>query len=578
MKWNIKENFKIKRTLLYAAVFILGGVFFAFVKGDDRNFQIAKNLDIFNALYKELDMLYVDTIDPEKVIKYGIDAMLSQTDPYTEYYPEGDNTIKELTTGKFGGIGAAIRYYEKKNRIAIVEPTQGMPAAEAGLKAGDIIMAVDGKDLTRDKMDIQAFSDKVRSALRGEPGTTMILKVERPLLNGKDEIKEFKITRRTIQSPAVPFYGMVKGDVGYIVLTDFTDNCSKDVKKALIDLKQEGAKSIVLDLRSNGGGLLNEAVEIVNLFVPKGKEIVITKGKIKEAGSVYKTTHEPIDTEIPIAVLVDGYTASASEIVSGALQDFDRAVIIGNRTFGKGLVQTLRELPYNSSMKITTAKYYIPSGRCIQAIDYSKRNEDGTLARIPDSLTNVFHTAGGREVRDGGGIRPDIEVTEDKFPNILFYLVNNDVIFDYATKYVLHHPHLNSVADFKLTDADYADFKNFVKSQNFTYDRQSEKVMKNLKEVAQFEGYMDDASAEFAALEKKLNHNLGRDLDHFSTSIKKALSQEIIKRYYYQRGAIMERIKDDADIDKAAEVLNNKTEYNKILSSTSKGGPSSKSK
>lgn len=566
MKLNIWKRFKLKQVALCTSMFALGGLFFAFTKGDDRNFQIAKNLDIFNALYKELDMLYVDTIDPEKVITYGIDAMLAQTDPYTEYYAEGDNTLKELTTGKFGGIGAAIRYYDKKDRIVIAEPTQDMPASEVRLKAGDVIISIDGKDMKRDNMKIADFSDKVRNTLRGEPGTALILKVERPALNGKSEIKEFKITRRTIQTPAVPFYGKLRSGVGYIVLTDFTDKCSKDVKKALIELKNEGATSIMLDLRGNGGGLLTEAVEIVNLFVPKGKDILITKGKIKQAGNVYKTLHEPVDTEIPVAVLVDGGTASSSEIVSGSLQDLDRAVIVGNRTFGKGLVQTLRELPYNSSMKLTTAKYYIPSGRCIQAIDYSKRNEDGSIARIPDSLTNVFHTAIGREVRDGGGIRPDIEVKEEKFPNILFYLVNNNVIFDYVTQYVLKHPHIGKVSEFHYTDADYEDFKKFVKSQNFTYDRQSEKVMKNLKEVAQFEGYLDDASQEFAALEKKLNHNIDRDLNNFKKSISSTLTQEIMRRYYFERGAIEQRLKSDDDVEKAIEILSNKAEYKKLLS------------
>ncbi len=566
MKFNLFKRFKIKHTIALAVALLFGAIFFAFTNSDDRNFKIAKNLDIFNALYKELDMLYVDTIDPEKVIKYGIDAMLAQTDPYTEYYEEGDNTLKEITTGKFGGIGAAIRYYDKKDRIAIVEPIENMPASEVGLKAGDIILSIDGKEMSRGNMDINDFSDKVRNELKGEPGTVLILKVERPTLNGNKEIKEFKITRRTIQTPSVPYFGMVKNNVGYIVLTDFTEKCSKDVKKALIELKNEGATSIILDVRGNGGGLLSEAVEIVNLFVPKGKEIVTTKGKIKQVGSVYKTSREPVDAEIPLVVLVDGGSASASEIVSGSLQDLDRAVIVGNRTFGKGLVQTLRQLPYNSSMKITTAKYYIPSGRCIQAIDYSKRNADGTIARTPDSLTNVFKTSVGREVRDGGGIRPDIEVQGDKVPNILFYLVNNNVIFDFATQYVLKHPQIGKVADFKFTDADYDEFKKFVKTQDFKYDQQTEKVLKSLKEVAQFEGYLDDASAEFNALEKKLNHNIDRDLNTFSKIIRSTIRQEIIKRYYYTTGVIKERLKDDQDVEKGVEILNNKAEYTKLLS------------
>lgn len=560
MKWNAKK-------LLFAACFgLIGCAFFAFSKGDGRNFQIAKNLDIFNAVFKELDLFYVDTIDPEKVIKYGIDAMLAQTDPYTEYYPEEDNTLTEMTTGKFGGIGSYIRYYKAKDRIAIVEPSEGSPAAKSGLKAGDIILEVDGKDMARGSLEPFELSDKVSKALRGEPGTVCMVKVERPAAKGKTEIREFKITRQTIKTVPVPYYGMVSEGVGYINMTTFAvDNSSKEVKKALIELKQQGAMSLILDLRGNGGGQLGEAVDVVNLFVPKGKQIVTTKGKLKQAERTYKTQNEPVDTEIPLAVLVDGATASAAEIVSGSLQDLDRAVIIGSRTYGKGLVQISRELPYNSSMKVTTSKYYIPSGRCIQAVDYSKRNADGSIARIPDSLTHVFHTAVGREVRDGGGIRPDIEVKAERLPNLLFYLVNDDVIFDYATQYCLNHPELAPLADFIITDADYADFKKFVTARKFTYDRQSEKMLKNLKEIAEFEGYMDDASEEFKALEKKLTHNLDRDLDHFSKELKGAIEQEVVKRYYYQRGAVVQQLKDDPDLNKAIETLDNKKVYSDIL-------------
>ena len=336
---------------------LAGGALFSFNKGDDRNFQIAKNLDIFNAIFKELDMFYVDTIDPEKVIKYGIDAMLAQTDPYTEYYPEEDNTLKEMTSGKFGGIGSVIRYYTPRKRVAIIEPSEGSPAAEIGLKAGDIIMEINGKDMLQGDRIPNDLTSYVSDNLRGEPGTTCVLKVERPTSDSTYVPMEFKITRSTIRTNPVPYYGIVDNNVGYIVISTFAiENCSKDIKKALIELKQQGAKSIVLDLRGNGGGLLGEAVNVVNFFVPKGKEIVVTKGKIKQAGTTYKTTNEPVDTEIPLAVLVDGSTASASEIVSGSLQDLDRAIVVGSRTYGKGLVQVPRELPYNSSMKVTTAK------------------------------------------------------------------------------------------------------------------------------------------------------------------------------------------------------------------------------
>ena len=554
------------RKMLAGAFIVMLGMGMTSFKEDDRNFQISKNLDIFNSIFKELDMFYVDTVNAEKMIQTGVEGMLSLTDPYTEYYPEEEvSSLKEMTTGKYGGIGAAIRYYEAKGRIAVVEPTEGMPAAEAGVKAGDIILSVGGKEMVRGDMKPQEFSSKVSEALRGEPGTSFVLKVLRPLKNDST-VMEFKITRKNIRTNPVPYYGMVKDSIGYLALSSFTENSAKDFKKAFIELKQKGAKSLIIDLRDNGGGSLSEAVDIVNLYVPKGQEIVVTKGKVRQAQGSYKTQNEPVDTQIPLAVLVNGATASASEIVSGSLQDLDRAVVIGSRTFGKGLVETIRPLPYNGTLKVTTSKYYIPSGRCIQAIDYAKKNADGSVARTPDSLTTVFHTAAGREVRDGGGIRPDIEVKGDKIPNIVFYLMNDDLIFDYATQYCWDHPTLASVDDFKLTDADYEAFKKLVKSRNFTYDRQSEKMLKSLKEIAEFEGYMTEAAEEFKALEKKLNHNLDRDLDYFAKPIKEYISQEIVTRYFYQRGAAMERLKDDTDLEEAIKVLQNPVRYREILS------------
>lgn len=558
------------RKMLAGAFIVMLGMGMTSFKEDDRNFQISKNLDIFNSIFKELDMFYVDTVNAEKMIQTGVEGMLSLTDPYTEYYPEEEvSSLKEMTTGKYGGIGAAIRYYEAKDRIAVVEPTEGMPAAEAGVKAGDIILSVGGKEMVRGDMKPQEFSSKVSEALRGEPGTSFVLKVLRPLKNDST-VMEFKITRKNIRTNPVPYYGMVKDSIGYLALSSFTENSAKDFKKAFIELKQKGAKSMIIDLRDNGGGSLSEAVDIVNLYVPKGQEIVVTKGKVRQAQGSYKTQNEPVDTQIPLAVLVNGATASASEIVSGSLQDLDRAVVIGSRTFGKGLVQTIRPLPYNGTLKVTTSKYYIPSGRCIQAIDYAKKNADGSVARTPDSLTTVFHTAAGREVRDGGGIRPDIEVKGDKIPNIVFYLMNDDLIFDYATQYCWDHPTLASVDDFKLTDADYEAFKKLVKSRNFTYDRQSEKMLKSLKEIAEFEGYMTEAAEEFKALEKKLNHNLNRDLDYFAKPIKEYISQEIVTRYFYQRGAAMERLKDDTDLEEAIKVLQNPVRYREILSAPEK--------
>ena len=560
----MKRNGKV--ISICVGMLLLGGIFFGFNKTDDRNFQIVKSLDVFNSVFKELDMFYVDSIDPKEIVEYGIRAMLSKTDPYTEYYPEEDNTLKEMTSGKFGGIGSVIRYYSPRKRVAIIEPSEGHPAAEAGLKAGDIILEINGKEMLQENRTPNEMTSYVSDHLRGEPGTLCVIKVDRPTSDSTYVPMELKITRGTIRTNPVPYYGMLNDSIGFIYISTFSvEGCSKEIKRAFIELKQQGATSMVLDVRSNTGGLLSEAVNVVNFFVPKGKEIVKTKGKFKQMDHAYRTTNEPIDVEIPLAVLVDGVTASAAEILSGSLQDLDRAVVIGNRTYGKGLVQTLRNLPYNSSMKITTAKYYIPSGRCVQAIDYSKRNADGSIARTPDSLTTVFHTAAGREVRDGGGIRPDIEVKMDKTPNILFYLVNDDMIFDYATQYVIKHPTIAKVEDFQLTDADYADFKEMLKKRDFTYDRQSEEVLKKLKEFAEFEGYMENAKEEFAALEKKLQHNLDLELDRFAKDIKPLIAEEIVKRYYFEKGAVQETLKDDADLKKALEVLQNPEEYKKVL-------------
>lgn len=552
------KKFLNRRNGIIVAIVLITVAFFSFKSGDDRNFQIAKNLDIFNSIVKELDMFYVDTIDPNKTIREGIDNMLYSLDPYTVYYPENDqDELEMMVKGSYGGIGSLIRYNPKSKYTVIAEPYEGMPAAESGLKAGDLLLEIDGKDL-------KGNSD-VSTLLRGQVGTSFKLKVQRP---GVKEPLEFNIVRRSIQMPTIPYYGVMDGQVGYINLSSFSGNPSKDFKKAFLDLKKQGITSLVIDLRNNGGGLLDQAVEIVNMFVPRGKTIVTTKGKIKQASNTYKTLREPLDTDIPIAVLVNSGTASSSEILSGSLQDLDRAVIVGNRTYGKGLVQGPRSLPYGGNLKITTSKYYIPSGRCVQAIDYAHRNEDGSVARIPDSLTTVFHTAAGREVRDGGGVSPDIEVKQERLPNILFYLVRDNLIFDYATDYCLKHPAIASAKEFELTDADYEEFKNKVKGADFKYDQQSEKILNTLKEAAEFEGYMKDASDEFKALENKLKHNLDRDLDYFSKDIKKMIAEEIIKRYYYQEGAIIQQLKDDKDLDEAVKVLTNPERYQQILSVT----------
>ena len=513
----------------------------------EHSFEVSKNIDIFNSLYRELDMLYVDTLDAKKVIEYGIDAMLSNLDPYTEYYSKEDmGDLKIMTTGKYGGIGSIIRL-RKDSSIIIGEPYEGMPAAVAGLKVGDVIKQIDDKEVTKGML-----TSDVSNMLRGEPGTTFVLKVLRP---GEKKLRAFTITRKNIKLPAIPYTAVIQG-VGYITLSQFTEGCAKDVRKSVINLKEKGAKAIVLDLRNNGGGLLAEAVDIVNLFVPKGLKIVETKGKVKSANSVYKTKSEPLDLDIPLAVLVNGNTASAAEIVSGSLQDLDRATIIGVKTFGKGLVQTPRDLPYDSSIKLTTSKYYIPSGRCIQAIDYKRKREGGKDV-ADDSLKHIFYTSKGRVVKDGGGIMPDIVMKHDTLPNLLFYLGNDDVLVDWGTKYANAHASISSVAEFEITEEDFNDFKKMIKNSGFKYDRMSEKRLEDLKKVAQFEGYYDDAKAEFAALEAKLQHNIDRDLEIHKKDIKKMMAQEIVKRYFYQAGMIEEALKDDDDLKKAIEVIKN---------------------
>ena len=555
------KKFLNRRNGVLLAAVLVAVAFFSFKSGDDRNFQIAKNLDTFNSIVKELDMFYVDTLDPNKTVREGIDYMLSSLDPYTEYYPEDDQAeLQQMLNASFGGIGSLITYNQKLKLSMIAEPFEGTPAAKVGLKAGDILMEIDGKDLAGKN------NQEVSQMLRGAVGTSFKLKVERPDEKGGTRPLEFDIVRQTIQTPMIPYDTIFNKNVGYINLSTFSGTPSKDFKKTFLKLKKEGITSLVIDLRGNGGGRLEEAVEIANFFLPRGKVIVTTKGKTKQASNTYKTLREPLDLDIPITVLVNGATASASEILSGAFQDFDRAVIVGSRTFGKGLVQTTRPLPYGGVMKLTTSKYYIPSGRCVQAIDYKHRNEDGSVGTIPDSLTTVFHTAAGREVRDGGGVMPDIEVKQEKLPNILFYLVRDNLIFDYATQYCLKHPSIPSPQEFKVTDADYNDFKAMVKKADFKYDQQSEKIMKTLKEAAKFEGYLDEASEEIKALEKKLTHNLDRDLDYFSKDIRSMIADEIIKRYYYTRGGIIQQLKDDDGLQAALKILADPVKYKETLS------------
>lgn len=525
----------------------------------DHNFDVAKNLDVFNAIYKQLDMMYVDTLNADEVIGNGINAMLRSLDPYTVYFPaEQQKELKEIYTGKFAGIGALIRYYPKLKYTVIDEPYRGMPAAEAGLRKGDIILGID--DVSMAGKDSKFVSEH----LRGTPGTSIILRIKR-WSTGKE--MRVKVTRRIIKQPALPYYGMRKGGVGYISLRQFTEGCAKEMRRAVMDLKAKGMKSLIFDLRNNGGGSEQEAVDIVNMFVRKGLTIVSNRGKLKRANRDYKTAVEPIDTLMPIVVLVNGGTASAGEITSGSLQDLDRAVILGSRTYGKGLVQMSVDLPYNGSLKLTTNKYYIPSGRCIQAINY-KHSNGGYVEHVPDSLTKVFHTANGREVRDGGGIQPDVEIKPDSLPNIAYYLEyvdSNSVLMNYEVEYIAKHPAIAPASEFELSDTDYADFKQRVLKSGFSYDRESEKYLKNLVKLAKFEGYYDDAKAEFEQLEKKLSHNVEKDLDYNKAVIKQLITNDIVTAYYYQSGAIEHSLRSDKQMQAAEKLLNTPQEYRKLL-------------
>ena len=529
-------------------------------KDKDHDFKVAKNMDVFNAIYKNLDMMYVDTLNADEVIGYGIKAMLGSLDPYTTYYPESDQKeLKRMLTGKYAGVGALIRYNNQLQTVVIDEPYENMPAAEADLKKGDVILSI--ADTSMVGKEVSYVSDH----LRGEPGTSFIIKIKRPS-TGKE--MKMKVTRRTIQMPYLPYYGMLQNQVGYINYNSFSENSARDVRRAFIDLRKQGAKSLVLDLRDNGGGSVQEAISIVNMFLPKNKLILQMKGKLKRSNNEYKTSVEPIDTVMPIAVLVNENTASASEITSGSLQDYDRAIILGTRTYGKGLVQATMDLPYNGQMKLTTAKYYIPSGRCVQALNY-KHSRGGYVEHVPDSLTKVFYTVGGREVRDGGGIKPDVEVKPDSLPNIAFYLAgardSNEVMLNYEVDYIAKHPTIASPEEFALTDADYEEFKARVLKANFKYDRETEQYLKDLEKLAKFEGYYEDAKPEFEALKKKLSHNVAKDLDYNKATIKRLLENAIVAAYYYQAGAIRNSLRYDKEVKEASRLLNSPEEYAKIL-------------
>lgn len=550
-------NKKIKSaTLCILAAGLLLPVAMAASSDNGNEAAIARNLDTFNTLYKELNTFYVDTIDTEKSIQTAINAMLGELDPYTEYLPASEQEdFRTMTTGEYGGIGSYIMQY--KDSVLISEPYEDSPAARAGLIPGDVIIKIDN-DST-----IGWTSEQVSNKLKGQANSTLQVVVSRPYVG---ELT-FNITREKIRMNSVPYYGVVRDSIGYIALSSFTENSPSEVREALLALKKEpGVKSIVLDLRGNPGGILESAVQIVGMFVPKGTQVLQQRGRVIQNDKTYKTTQDPIDDKIPLVVFIDGASASASEITAGALQDLDRAVVIGSRSFGKGLVQSTRPLPFDGILKVTIAKYYIPSGRLIQAIDYSHRNPDGSVARIPDSLTTVFKTAHGREVRDGGGITPDIKVEYPEMTRLYFNIVRDNWAFNYATRFAHEHDTIASPEEFVITDSIYADFKKFIDPSEFKYDKVCEDGLEKLKKVAEVEGYMNDSTrAQFDVMAKLLKHDLNKDLDTHRKEISGILAMEILKRYYYQRGQAIESLKNDVCLDEVVKLFGKPGEYYRIL-------------
>lgn len=551
-----------RRIIIIVSALVVLSASTAFYVSRDRDFEIVKNLDIFYTLFRELNLFYVDPINPEKIIDKGIDAMLESLDPYTEFIPESAmDDFRFQTTGEYGGIGALIR--KSGDYAVIAEPYEGFPAEKAGIRAGDIILEIDGTS-TKGK-DIS----KVSELLKGTPGTEAKLLVFSGT-NGKKSEK--KVVRKKITIPNVPYSGIIGKNIGYIRLTGFTTNAGQEVKDAFTSLKSNGAKTLVLDLRGNPGGLLIEAVNVVSLFVPKGQEVVSTRGKLQQFDAVYRTVSDPVDTLIPIIVLTSRGSASAAEIVAGSIQDLDRGIILGQRTFGKGLVQATRPLSYNTQLKVTTAKYYIPSGRCIQALDYTHRNEDGSVGYVPDSLIHPFKTKVGRTVFDGGGIQPDVRADPETFSNIAISLVTKNQLFDYATLYMRQHDSIASPEKFRLSDNEYADFVEFLKDKDFDYQTESEEKLQELTAAAKRDRYYDQAKDQFDILKVKLAHDKNKDLQVFKEEIRELLSEEIISRYYYQKGRIEFALQSDTQLAKALDILHNPEQYRSILNGSYKSG------
>jgi carboxyl-terminal processing protease len=550
------NNKKVRRSVLAVVAAVIIGMSVWGFRTDEKNFEISKNLDIFYSLIRELNLFYVDDINPEKLIRTGMDDMLETLDPYTVFIPESEmDEFNFMTTGEYAGIGAVISKHG--NQIIVAEPYEGFPAQKSGLRAGDIFLEVDGKPVGKMKV-----SD-VSQMLKGPAKKPINVKIQRP---GDKKSFSLDIVREEIQIDPIAYYGMINDQTGYIRLSSFTDGCADDMKNALLDLRdKKGAKKLVIDLRSNPGGLLGEAVKVTNLFINHGQEIVSTKGKVSQWDKTYRATEQPVDSVMPLIVLVNSGSASASEIVAGALQDLDRAVIIGNRTFGKGLVQTTRNLSYNTKLKVTTAKYYIPSGRCIQALDYSHRNADGSVGNIPDSLIHEFRTKSGRIVKDGGGITPDYKIDQDTLSALSVKLVQDFLIFDFATDFANEHKSIADPKHFQITDQIYSDFSKFVKDKKITYESKSEQGLKNLIETAKKEHYYEGAQNEFLSLEKSLTLNLDRDLEKFGDDIRQLLKDEIVSRYYYQKGAILASLDDDKDIKTAKTLMDNPEKYKALL-------------
>ncbi len=548
------KRIRYVRFAIVVVILITAGVSVAFLsKQETRDFRIAKNLDIFFTLFRELNTFYVDELDPDKLVKTGIDNMLKILDPYTVYYPESEgDEVSFMTTGKYGGIGSLVRGGGEYAVVSLIY--KGFPADVAGIKSGDRLIKADG-------VSLKGFStDLVSEKLKGNPGTIIKLTVER---NGAE--MDFSVKREKIVIPSVPYFGMIDSRTGYIRFTSFTQNCSEEVKNALVSLKNNNPQQIILDLRGNPGGLLTEAVDIVNLFVGTGNEIVSTKGKIKQFDEAFKTTKSAVDEKIPLAVIINRGSASAAEIVAGAIQDLDRGVVVGQRSYGKGLVQITRPLSYNTQLKVTTAKYYIPSGRCIQALDFSHPNEDGSVGIIPDSLISEFKTRNGRVVKDGGGITPDVQILPAPLSQITTELFFRNYIFDFASHYYWSHPAIKTIDEFSFTDQDYSDFRNYLISRKFNYRTITEESLNELITNAKREKYYDLHKDLFTELEKELNHTLDEDLLTFKSEITGLLEDEILGRYFYEEGSIAWSVKTDEQVLGAVEILNKREDYNSIL-------------